>query len=125
MYKFKIFKYIKVCNSNIYNDEDMSLMFMCCYKLKYIDFSEFDAKNVKNMIYMSHFCESLKYVNLSNFSIDIKNTDLIFSLCYNLRYINLSNSHFKFHDNYNIKTFYINTNKNNKYIPMLKLYLNN
>ena len=52
----------------------MRTMFQNCYKLEYLDLSNFNTSNVNDMSFLFNECNKLKYLNLLNFTIncDIK-----------------------------------------------------
>ena len=77
------------------NIRKLNHMFLRCYSLTSIDFSNFNTENVYNMRYMFSECRSLTSIDLSHFNTkNLKFTSFMFYDCRSLISIDLSNLNF-------------------------------
>ena len=101
----------------------MNSMFQTCYRLEYLDLSNFDTSNVTNMSYMFNQCQNLKEIKGINKFITSKATEmeLMFNSCSELKYLDLS--HF---DTSNVKDMRLMFGDcdNLKYLNLLNFSIN-
>ena len=89
--KLKEIKGLKLFKKN--KVSDMSGIFSYCYKLKYLDLSDFDTSNTTNMSYLFFHCHELEQIKgIEKFKTNkVLIMEGMFSDCYKLEEIDLSN----------------------------------
>ena len=91
-YCYKL-KYLDISNFNTSNVTNFSFMFNKFHNLEEIKgLDKFKTKNAKDMLAMFQECKELKSLDLSNFNTsNVTNMSSIFNKCDKLIYLNLSN----------------------------------